>query len=89
MLADMHSRRARGDRLKRASHFRRSLRLQIEHVEMTGSASQKNQDHAASTFLADRRGLGGSRLLREDSGPWRIVGAALIVAGVVSLALPA
>lgn len=31
----------------------------------------------------------GSRLLREDSGPWRILGAALIVAGVVSLALPA
>ena len=31
----------------------------------------------------------GSRLLREDSGPWRIVGAALIVAGVVSLAIPA
>jgi drug/metabolite transporter (DMT)-like permease len=31
----------------------------------------------------------GSRLLREDSGPWRITGAALIVAGVVSLALPA
>jgi drug/metabolite transporter (DMT)-like permease len=30
----------------------------------------------------------GSRLLREDSGPWRIAGAALIVAGVVSLALP-
>jgi drug/metabolite transporter (DMT)-like permease len=30
----------------------------------------------------------GSRLLREDSGPWRIVGAALIVAGVVSLAWP-
>lgn len=29
----------------------------------------------------------GSRLLREDSGPWRIVGAALIVGGVVSLAL--
>jgi drug/metabolite transporter (DMT)-like permease len=29
----------------------------------------------------------GSRLLREDSGPWRIAGAALIVAGVVSLAL--
>src|SRR5262245_53538032 len=29
----------------------------------------------------------GTRLLREDSGPWRIVGAALIVAGVVSLAL--
>jgi drug/metabolite transporter (DMT)-like permease len=28
----------------------------------------------------------GSRLLREDSGPWRIVGAALIVGGVVSLA---
>jgi drug/metabolite transporter (DMT)-like permease len=31
----------------------------------------------------------GSRLLREDSGPWRILGAVLIVAGVVSLALPA
>jgi drug/metabolite transporter (DMT)-like permease len=31
----------------------------------------------------------GSRLLREDSGPWRIAGAALIVAGVISLALPA
>jgi drug/metabolite transporter (DMT)-like permease len=31
----------------------------------------------------------GSRLLREDSGPWRILGAALIVAGVVSLTLPA
>lgn len=30
----------------------------------------------------------GSRLLRESTGPWRIVGAALIVAGVVSLALP-
>jgi drug/metabolite transporter (DMT)-like permease len=30
----------------------------------------------------------GSRMLREDSGPWRIVGAGLIVAGVVSLALP-
>jgi drug/metabolite transporter (DMT)-like permease len=30
----------------------------------------------------------GSRLLREESGPWRIAGAALIVAGVVSLALP-
>jgi drug/metabolite transporter (DMT)-like permease len=30
----------------------------------------------------------GSRLLREDSGPWRIAGAALIVAGVVALALP-
>jgi drug/metabolite transporter (DMT)-like permease len=30
----------------------------------------------------------GSRLLRESSGPWRIVGAVLIVAGVVSLALP-
>jgi drug/metabolite transporter (DMT)-like permease len=29
----------------------------------------------------------GSRLLREDSGPWRIVGAALIVGGVISLAL--
>jgi drug/metabolite transporter (DMT)-like permease len=29
----------------------------------------------------------GSRLLREDSGPWRIVGAALIVGGVVALAL--
>jgi fatty-acyl-CoA synthase len=31
----------------------------------------------------------GSRLLREDSGPWRIMGAALIVAGVISLAIPA
>jgi drug/metabolite transporter (DMT)-like permease len=30
----------------------------------------------------------GSRMLRETSGPWRIAGAALIVAGVVSLALP-
>jgi len=30
----------------------------------------------------------GSRLLRESSGPWRIVGAALIVAGVISLAVP-
>ncbi len=30
----------------------------------------------------------GSRLLRESSGPWRIAGAALIVAGVISLALP-
>jgi drug/metabolite transporter (DMT)-like permease len=30
----------------------------------------------------------GSRLLREDSGPWRIVGAGLIVAGVISLAIP-
>jgi len=30
----------------------------------------------------------GSRLLREDSGPWRIAGAALIVAGVIALALP-
>jgi drug/metabolite transporter (DMT)-like permease len=29
----------------------------------------------------------GSRLLRESSGPWRIAGAALIVAGVISLAL--
>lgn len=29
----------------------------------------------------------GSRLLREESGPWRMAGAALIVAGVVSLAL--
>src|SRR6188472_1381966 len=29
----------------------------------------------------------GSRLLRESSGPWRVAGAALIVAGVVSLAL--
>jgi drug/metabolite transporter (DMT)-like permease len=29
----------------------------------------------------------GSRLLREASGPWRVAGAALIVAGVVSLAL--
>ncbi len=28
----------------------------------------------------------GSRLLREDSGPWRLVGAALIVAGVIGLA---
>ncbi|HTU67342.1 MAG TPA: DMT family transporter [Steroidobacteraceae bacterium] len=27
----------------------------------------------------------GSRLLREDAGPWRVAGAALIVAGVVSL----
>ena len=31
----------------------------------------------------------GSRLLRESSGPWRIAGAALIVAGVISLAWPA
>src|SRR5882672_994560 len=31
----------------------------------------------------------GSRLLREDSGPWRIAGAALIVAGVIALAVPA
>ena len=31
----------------------------------------------------------GSRMLRESSGPWRIAGAALIVAGVISLALPA
>ena len=30
----------------------------------------------------------GSRMLRESSGPWRIAGAALIVAGVVCLALP-
>jgi drug/metabolite transporter (DMT)-like permease len=30
----------------------------------------------------------GSRLLREDSGPWRIAGAALIVAGVIALAVP-
>jgi drug/metabolite transporter (DMT)-like permease len=29
----------------------------------------------------------GSRLLREGSGPWRIAGAAFIVAGVISLAL--
>jgi len=29
----------------------------------------------------------GSRMLREDSGPWRIAGAALIVAGVISLAV--
>jgi len=28
----------------------------------------------------------GSRLLREDAGPWRVAGAALIVAGVVCLA---
>jgi drug/metabolite transporter (DMT)-like permease len=28
----------------------------------------------------------GSRMLREDSGPWRIVGAALIVGGVIALA---
>lgn len=31
----------------------------------------------------------GSRLLREDSGPWRIIGAALIVGGVFALALQA
>lgn len=31
----------------------------------------------------------GSRLLREESGPWRLAGAALIVSGVVCLALPA
>ncbi|HEY6125852.1 MAG TPA: DMT family transporter [Steroidobacteraceae bacterium] len=31
----------------------------------------------------------GSRLLREDSGPWRIAGAALIVAGVIALSVPA
>ncbi|MBC8024563.1 MAG: hypothetical protein H7Y89_01100 [Steroidobacteraceae bacterium] len=31
----------------------------------------------------------GSRMLREDSGPWRIVGAALIVGGVIALALRA
>jgi len=31
----------------------------------------------------------GSRLLREESGPWRIAGAALIVAGVIALAMPA
>jgi drug/metabolite transporter (DMT)-like permease len=31
----------------------------------------------------------GSRLLRESSGSWRIAGAVLIVAGVISLALPA
>jgi drug/metabolite transporter (DMT)-like permease len=30
----------------------------------------------------------GSRLLREESGPWRIAGATLIVAGVIALALP-
>jgi len=30
----------------------------------------------------------GSRLLRESSGPWRVAGAALIVAGVICLALP-
>jgi len=30
----------------------------------------------------------GSRLLRESSGPWRIAGAVLIVAGVISLAWP-
>lgn len=30
----------------------------------------------------------GSRMLRESSGPWRIAGAALIVAGVISLAMP-
>ena len=29
----------------------------------------------------------GSRLLRESSGPWRVAGAVLIVAGVISLAL--
>jgi drug/metabolite transporter (DMT)-like permease len=29
----------------------------------------------------------GSRLLREHSGPWRIIGAALIVAGVIALSL--
>jgi drug/metabolite transporter (DMT)-like permease len=29
----------------------------------------------------------GSRLLREQSGPWRIIGAALIVAGVIALSL--
>jgi drug/metabolite transporter (DMT)-like permease len=28
----------------------------------------------------------GSRLLREESGPWRVAGAVLIVVGVVSLA---
>jgi drug/metabolite transporter (DMT)-like permease len=30
----------------------------------------------------------GSRMLREDSGPWRVVGAVLIVSGVIALALP-
>jgi drug/metabolite transporter (DMT)-like permease len=30
----------------------------------------------------------GSRMLREDSGPWRVVGAVLIVSGVISLAVP-
>jgi drug/metabolite transporter (DMT)-like permease len=30
----------------------------------------------------------GSRMLRESSGPWRIAGALLIVAGVISLVLP-
>jgi len=30
----------------------------------------------------------GSRLLRENAGPWRIAGAALIVAGVIALAVP-
>lgn len=31
----------------------------------------------------------GSRMLREDASPWRIVGAALIVGGVIALALRA
>jgi hypothetical protein len=55
VLADFHPRRTRGDRLKRPAHFRRSLRLQIEHVEMTGSSGQKNQDHAAIAMKRTRR----------------------------------
>ena len=52
--------------------------------------------HGAVSHVAPARELStlvgawiGSRMLREDSGPWRIVGAALIVSGVIALALRA
>ena len=58
ILANLHTRDGRGNRLKRAANFNRCRRLQIPGVDMARSACHPDQDH---TLLTDR-GLTGSHL---------------------------
>src|SRR5579864_557570 len=45
MLADVHARYLRGNRLELAAHLGRRIGLHVKRIDMAGSAGEKDQDN--------------------------------------------
>ena len=65
MFADWYARKAAGNWIEFAANFAGSFRLHVPHVEMTGSAVEKQHD-AVIGFCRDRIAVGQQRPLTQQ-----------------------